>query len=105
VVVVLLLLLLLLLMLMLLLLLLLWLLRLLAKLWPIVEAAATGKTTAATTSSVCWDASADCCMLSVIAQLLILTVDLPFDETPAPISMSGSSSTMPPSSALPPVPP
>jgi hypothetical protein len=30
---------------------------------------------------------------------------LPFDDTPAPISMSGSSITMPPSSARPPVPP
>ena len=55
--------------LLLMLLLLLWLLRLLAKLWPIVEAATTAKTTAAATSSVCWDTSADCCMLSAIAQL------------------------------------
>jgi len=30
---------------------------------------------------------------------------LPFEETPAPISISGSSKTMPPSSARPPVPP
>lgn len=30
---------------------------------------------------------------------------LPFEETPAPISMSGSSSTIPPSRARPPVPP
>jgi hypothetical protein len=89
----------------LLLLLLLLLLRLLAKLRPIVEAAATAKTTAAATPSVRRDASADCCLLSFTAQLPMPTKDLPFDETPAPISISGSSSTMPLSSGLPPVPP
>src|SRR5271170_7102751 len=31
--------------------------------------------------------------------------DIPFDETPAPISMSGSSTTMPDSIGRPPVPP
>lgn len=31
--------------------------------------------------------------------------DLPFDDTPAPISMSGSSTTIPPLMGSPPVPP
>lgn len=50
--------------------------------------------------------------LIATAQVLSVTDDVgkggctvPFDETPAPISMSGSSTTMPVSMGLPPVPP
>lgn len=50
--------------------------------------------------------------LIATAQVVSVTDDVenggctvPFDETPAPISMSGSSTTMPVSIGLPPVPP
>lgn len=71
----------------------------------VVEAATTStESTTTTTGSVSSDSSAYSWIQLVASNDVSMTC-VPFDDTPAPISMSGSSMTIPPSNGRPPVPP
>jgi hypothetical protein len=88
----------------------------------LVQVSTSVKVTASAVVSTCWEVSApveaptpttrsirsDASAYSyavLVHESVVDDVHLPFEETPAPISMSGSSITMPPSSGRPPVPP
>jgi hypothetical protein len=69
-----------------------------------LEVSAAAEVSTATTRGVSRDTSTYRCAVLAPRNLMDAMYS-PFEDTPAPISMSGSSITMPPSSGLPPVPP
>jgi hypothetical protein len=84
-----------------------WSMVLLAMLVPIIKVASAAIVEAPTRTAawgISGNTSADGCRLSA-GNLDTLMIHLPLEDTPAPISISGSSITIPPSSARPPVPP
>jgi len=75
-----------------------------AKVTATVDITATPKAGATAARCIGRDTFAYSCMWSA-QHRTFCERPIPFDDTPAPISMSGSSKTMPPSRARPPVPP